>query len=159
MAQNYMLNVEERKIWVPGNRKDPYAAFNFVVEIDDIIVAGFTDVSGLSIETQFERKNFGGENHREYTFLTQTKYTDITLKHGITTDEYLWDWYGQVINGRVNRHNGSICLLDDLGNPKVWWDFLDACPIKWEGPSFSATSSAVAAETLVLTHNGIFMHK
>jgi len=154
-----VVNIEQRRTWVPGNRKDPYLAFNFVVEIDGIAVAGFSDVSGLNIETQVERKTFGGENHREYAFITQTKYTDITLKHGVTSDEYLWNWYEKVINGQITRHNGSICLLDDVGNPIVWWDFLDACPIKWEGPAFSATSNAVAVETLVLTHNGIFMHR
>lgn len=154
-----MVNVETRKVWVPGNRKDPYLAFNFFVEIDGIVVAGFTDVSGLSIETQIERKNFGGENHREYAFINQTKYTDITLKHGVTSDEYLWNWYQQVINGNIERHNGSVCLLDHAGNPKIWWDFLEAFPCKWEGPVFSSTGNAVAAETIVLTHNGIHMHK
>lgn len=154
-----VVNTEKRRTWVPGNRKDPYLAFNFIVEIGGITVAGFTDVSGLSIETQVERKTFGGDNHREYTFLTQTKYTDIALKHGVTSDQYLWNWYQAVINGRITRQNGSIYLLDNLGNPTVWWDFLEACPIKWEGPTFSATSSAVAAETLVFTHNGIFMHR
>ncbi|EPR11629.1 phage tail protein [Ruminiclostridium papyrosolvens] len=154
-----IVNLVERRNWVPGYRKDPYLTFNFVVEIDGIAVAGFTDVSGLSIETQVERKTFGGENHKEYTFLTQTKYSDITLKHGITNDDYLWNWYRRVINGRITRKNGSICLLDHSGNPKLWWDFLEACPIKWEGPAFSATSSSIAAETLVFTHNGINMHK
>lgn len=51
-----ILNLVERRNWVPGYRKDPYLTFNFVVEIDGIAVAGFTDVSGLSIETQVERK-------------------------------------------------------------------------------------------------------
>ncbi len=158
MKQN-IVNLGERRNWVPGIRKDPYLAFNFVVEIDGIAVAGFTDVSGLSIETQVERKTFGGENHKEYTFLTQTKYSDITLKHGVTSDDFLWNWYQLVINGQITRKNGSICLLDHSGNPTVWWDFLEACPIKWEGPAFSAGSSSVAAESLVLTHNGIYMHR
>ena len=154
-----MVNVEQRRNWVPGSRKDPYLAFNFVVEIDGVTVGGFTDVSGLSIETQVERNTFGGENHKEYAFLTQTKYSDITLKLGVTSDDYLWNWYQQVINGVITRRNGSICLLDYSGNPSIWWDFLDACPIKWEGPAFSAGSSTVAAESIVLTHNGIQMHR
>jgi phage tail-like protein len=154
-----VVNVGKTKKWVPGARIDPYLAINFVVEIEGSVVAGFTDVTGLSIETQVERKTFGGENHREYTFFTQSKYTDITLKCGVTSDEYLWDWYKEVINGQIYRKNGSIYLLDSLGNAKVWWDFTGACPIKWEGPTFSSTSNSVAAETLVLTHNGIIMHK
>lgn len=158
MTRN-MLNIAKRNKWFLGNRKDPFPAYNFAVEIDGIIVGGFSDVSGLSIETQVDRKTFGGENHREHAFVMQTKFSDITLKHGITGDYYMWNWYEKVINGHIERHSGSIYLLDHSGNPKVWWDFLEAYPIKWEGPVFSATSSAVAAETLVLTHNGLSIHR
>ena len=145
----------------PGSRKEPYLAYNFIVEIDNIEVAEFSEVSGLSIETQVEKKTFGGENHREYTFLTQTKYSDITLKHGLTKDTTLWGWYEKVIAGDLRnvRQNASIYLLNDSGKSLIWWDVFDACPIKWEGPTFSAASSAVAIETLVLTHNGIQVHK
>ncbi len=154
------VNLGNRRNNSPGNRKDPYLAYNFVVEIEGITIAEFTDVSGLSVETQVEKKTFGGENHREYTFLTQTKYSDITLKHGLMKDLYLWEWYQKVVEGSCVgvRHNTSIYLLDDCGNPLIWWDVLDACPIKWEGPTLSATTSAIAVETIVLTHNGIKMH-
>ena len=37
----------------PGaSRKDPYMAFNFVVEIEGLTVGGFSEVSGLQIETE-----------------------------------------------------------------------------------------------------------
>ncbi|WP_379150935.1 phage tail protein [Paenibacillus sp. sgz5001063] len=154
-----ILNIGARSNWVPGYREDPYLAYNFIVEIEGISVAGFSDVSGLSVETQVERKTFGGENHKEFVFLGQTKYSDLTLKNGVTNDEYLWNWYQNVINGVVKRRNGSICLLDHSGTPKVWWNFIEACPIKWEGPAFSASSSAVAVESLVLTHNGLYRYR
>lgn len=158
MMQN-ILNIQARSNWTPGYREDPFLAFNFRVEIDGISVAGFTDVSGLSIETQVERKTFGGENHKEFVFLTQTKHSDLTLKNGVTNDEFLWNWYQNVINGVVRRRSGSICLLDHSGTPQVWWNFIEACPIKWEGPAFSATSNTVAVESLVLTHNGLYRYR
>lgn len=154
-----MVNIETRRSMSPGNRKDPFLAFNFVVEIDGLSVAGFSEVSGLSVETQVERKTFGGENHKEYVFLTGTKYSDITLKNGITDDDFLWNWYQNVINGVIRRRSGSICLLDDAGAPKLWWNFVEACPIKWEGPSLNATSSGVAVQSLVLTHNGLYRYR
>lgn len=145
----------------PGNRKEPYLAYNFIFEIDKIAVAEFSEVSGLSVETQVEKKTFGGENHREYTFLTQTKYSDITLKHGLAKDATLWGWYEKVIAGDFKnvRQNASIYLLNDYGESLICWDVFEACPIKWEGPTLSASSSAVAIETLVLTHNGLQMHR
>lgn len=143
----------------PGKRRDPYIANNFLVEIDGIAIASFTDVSGLSIDTEVERKRFGGENDKEYAFITQSKYGDITLKHGTTDQEYLWKWYSNIIKGKIMRRDGSIYLLDNRGNAVVWWDFFNAFPIKWEGPAFSASGNSVAIETLVLTHQGLQRHK
>lgn len=135
-----------------GKRKDPYSAYNFLVEIDGITAGGFTDVSGLTIETTVDRKMFGGENDIEYKFITGTKYTDLTLKHGLTDLDILWSWYEEVINGRITRKNGTIYLRDHSGQTVMGWDFLRAFPIKWEGPAFNASSNTVAAETLVLTY-------
>lgn len=138
-----------------GVRLDPYAGYNFLVEIEGIMAGGFTDVSGLSIQTEVERKTFGGENDREYTFIKGTKYTDLTLKHGLTDLDLLWNWYDNVTKGKIERKNGSIYLLDHSGLPAMWWDFYEAYPIKWDGPTFNASSNTVATETLLLTHNGL----
>ncbi len=138
-----------------GVRLDPYSAYNFLVEIEGIIAGGFTEVSGMSIQTEVERKMFGGENDREYTFIKSTKYTDITLKHGLTDLDLLWSWYDDVVKGNVQRKNGSIYLLDRAGLPAMWWDFYEAYPIKWDGPSLNAASNTVATETLVLAHGGL----
>ena len=144
---------------VLGKRIDPYAAYNFLVEIEGIIAGGFAEVSGLSIQTELETKTFGGENDREYKFVKGVKYTDLTLKHGLTDLNLLWSWYDDVIHGKIKRKNGSIYLLDHRGIPAMWWDFIEAYPVKWDGPSFNASSSVVAFQTLTLTHNGLAQPK
>ncbi|MCL6590420.1 MAG: phage tail protein [Firmicutes bacterium] len=139
-----------------GVRLDPYLSYNFLVEIEGIIAGGFMEVSGLSIQTTLtEDKKFGGENDRTYKFVTGTKYTDITLKRGLTDLDLLWSWYDDVIKGKIKRQNGSIYLLDHSGLPAMRWDFIEAYPIKWDGPVFNASGNMVATETLVLTHNGL----
>ena len=35
----------------PAQRDDPYKGFNFLVEIDGVPVAGFSEVSGLECDT------------------------------------------------------------------------------------------------------------
>jgi phage tail-like protein len=135
-----------------GKRKDPYSVYNFLVEIDGITAGGFTDVSGLTIETTVDRRMFGGENDFEYKFITGTKYTDLTLKHGLTDVDILWNWYDEVIKGKFKRKNGTIYLRDHSEQTVMGWDFLRAFPIKWEGPAFNASSNTVAVETLVLTY-------
>ncbi len=138
-----------------GDRKDPYSTFNFSVEIDGIIAAGFTDVSGLTISTEVHKFKEGGVNDFEHKLPKSTTYTDITLKRGIT-DFDLWNWYQDVIYGTIERKNGTIYVFDNSKKQVDWWYFFEAFPIKWEGPIFNASSGTVASETLVLAHHGLF---
>jgi phage tail-like protein len=59
------------------------------------------------------------------------------------------------MDGVVQRKNGSIVLLDDAGAEKVRWNFHDAWPTKWTGPSFNATGNEVAIEALEIAHEGL----
>ncbi len=138
-----------------GVRLDPFSGYNFLVEIDGIIAGGFSEISGMNMETEVERRTFGGENNIEYKFVTRSKCSDLTLKHGLTALDLLWDWYSDVTQGKIVRRNGSIYLLDHLGVPAMWWDFTEAYPIKWEGPNLNAESNDVAFESLVITHHGL----
>ncbi|MGB8217837.1 MAG: phage tail protein [Candidatus Methanoperedens sp.] len=139
---------------VVGNRKDPFSAFRFRIEIEGIIAGGFTDVSGLSIQTEVDSIREGGVNDFEYKLPRGTKYTDITLKRGLI-DWELYNWYKDVINGIINRKSGAIYLLDNEGNQVMDWYFFEAYPVKWDVSSFNAASNTVASETLVLTHHGV----
>ena len=51
----------------------------------------------------------------------------------------------------VERKNGSVILLDATGVERLRWNFTNAWPSKWTGPSFNATENSVAVETLVIT--------
>jgi len=137
-----------------GTRKDPYSSFRFLIEVEGIIAGGFTDVSGLSIQTEVDSIREGGVNDFEYKLPRGTKYTDITLKRGLI-DWELYNWYKDVINGIINRKSGAIYLLDHEGNQVMDWYFFEAYPVKWDVSSFNATSNTLASETLVLTHHGV----
>ncbi len=137
-----------------GTRKDPYSSFRFLIEVEGIIAGGFTDVSGLSIQTEVDSIREGGVNDFEYKLPRGTKYTDITLKRGLI-DWELYNWYKDVINGKISRKSGAIYLLDHQGNQVMDWYFFEAYPVKWDVSSFNAASNTVASETLVLTHHGV----
>jgi phage tail-like protein len=138
-----------------GQRVDPYKGFNFRVEMDGIQQAGFQEVSGLDASTdpQDYREGTDANHVRKLTGLN--KYSAITLKRGITDSDELWKWRLTAIDGKVERKNGSIVLLDDTGSEKLRWNFVNAWPSKWTGPSFNSTSSAVAVESLELTHEEV----
>ena len=135
-------------------RNDPYKAFNFLVEIDGIAHAVFSEVTGLESETAVIEYRAGGENVvRKLPGLT--KFGNITLKRGITQDAELWNWRKSIVDGDIDRRNGSIVLLDDKRSPVVRWNFHDGWICKWEGPALSAQSNEVAIETMEIAHEGL----
>ena len=140
---------------VSDRKKDPYLSFRFLVEIDGVIEARFSEVSGLQAETEFEEIREGGVNDHVHKLPKITKYPNITLRRGITDSDVLWNWHQEVVNGKFERKTVYIIMRDSEGNEKWQWYFERAYPVKWVGPDLKADSSTVAVETLELAHNGI----
>ena len=131
-----------------GARVDPYRNFNFVVEIDNITQAGFSDCSGFGASTDPIEYREGGMTKEVRKLPGLTKYTNITLKWGITDNKDLYNWYKDVVDGKIQRKNGSIILRDLEGVEKIRWNFFEAWPTKFDHPDFTAKGNDVAIETL-----------
>lgn len=138
-----------------GARVDPYMNYNFLVEIDGIAQAAFQECSGLDSTTDPVEYREGGDNTTVRKLPGKTTYSDISLKWGITDSDEMWIWRKKVVSGRTERKNGSIILLDTEGTEKIRWNFMNAWPSKWEGPSFDAKANDIAIETLTITHEGL----
>ena len=138
-----------------GDRHDPYRVYNFLVEIDGITRAGFRECSGLDTTQDPIEYREGNEGLTARKLPGLNTYSNISLKWGITDDAELWEWRQQVMDGQVERRNGSIVLLDDTGEEKARWNFREGWPTKWAGPDLNATGTDVAIETLEIVHEGI----
>lgn len=140
-----------------GQRIDPYGNFNFQVEIEGIIRAAFQEASGFDSSIDITEHREGGENTTMRKLPAMTKYSNITLKWGVTADRDLYDWHRQWVTGapEATRRNGSIVLWDRAGQETVRWNFFNAWPAKWTGPSFNAEGNDVAIEMLELAHEGL----
>ena len=139
-----------------GDRQDPFVAFRFEVRLDDISSGGFSECSGLQLETEVEDYAEGGLNTHLRRFPGRTKQSNLTLKRGIV-DRELHDWYVRLAQeGSVEFKSGSILVHDPSGGPVTMeWQFYRAFPCKWNGPDLNATQSSVAVETLELCHHGL----
>ncbi|MDO8437204.1 MAG: phage tail protein [Nitrosomonadaceae bacterium] len=174
-------------------RKDPYRNFNFLVEIDGIGRASFSECSGLVEGGDLPPRDESDDLHREgnmrpataadeiaplhelqanptdltehhrkekntaaHKMPSQTRHTSIVLKRGLTNSRELYNWYNDVIKGKVRRAHGSIAVYDIDGlTVKLRWKFSNAYPIKWVGPALSGKGGDVVIETLELVHEGI----
>jgi phage tail-like protein len=139
-----------------ADRVDPQRNFNFLVELDGIAQASFIECGGLEGTTEVIETREGGDNTTVRKLPGKTTYSDLTLKWGLTASDELWRWRQQVIEGTVKRKNGSIVVFDLQNHREVArWNFVNAWPSKWDGPSLNARGSEVAIETLTLAHEGI----
>jgi phage tail-like protein len=138
-----------------GDRVDPFAQYNFMVEIDGVTRAGFTEASGLTVEQDIIEYREGSEVARARKLPGLTKYTNITLKRGLVGDAELWEWRKSTIDGQTERRAGSIVLLDESRQEVMRWNFVEGWVAKWEGPTLNATANEVAVETLEICHEGL----
>jgi phage tail-like protein len=140
----------------PGQRVDPFRNFNFLVQIDGITQASFSECSGLSSTTEVIEYREGGDNTTVHKVVGKTSYDNITLRRGITDNLELWNWRQQVVDGNVQRKHGALIVFSlDGGTEVARWNFFNAWPTKFELPSFTAKGNDVAIETLVLAHEGL----
>jgi len=138
-----------------SSRQDPFLAFRFTVTINDISVGGFSECTGLQLDTEVKDYMEGGENTFVHKLVTRTKQNNITLKRGIS-DRELWNWYWDLVQGKVDYRNGSIYVHDTSKKLNVLqYDFEYAFPCKWVGPELNATQANVATETFELCHHGL----
>jgi phage tail-like protein len=138
-----------------GSRVDPYRNFNFLVEIDGVTQAGFTECSGFELSTDPIEYREGGQTTTVRKLPGLAKFANITLKWGLTDSRELYAWYRDVVRGKIQRRNGSIIVLDVDGTEKARWNFRDGWPTKYNPADLNAKGNEVAIETLEIAIEGI----
>jgi phage tail-like protein len=138
-----------------ARREDPYGAFNFLVEIDGVELAAFSEVSGLDSSVDVIEYRNGSDDFTVRKLPGLKKYTNLVLKRGLTGDRSLWEWHKTVLDGKMEQRTVTVKMLDEARQPVTRFVFRNAWPCRWSGPHFDASISAVAIETLEICHEGI----
>jgi len=129
-------------------RNDPYAQFNFLLEIEGTTAAGFTEVSGINAESDIIEYREGSEPARVRKLPALYKFGNITLKRGYTQNRDLWNWRKTTLDGVTERKQGAIILLDEAREPQLRWEFSQGWVSKYEGPALNATANEAAIESI-----------
>ena len=104
--------------------------------------------------TPIEYRN-GSEQATPRKMVGIQKYTNITLKRGISGHIDFWNWLVRAVNGQVQRTEGSIILLDENRSEVMRWNFDRAWPCKYTGPGLNAANNEIAIDTLEIAHEGL----
>jgi phage tail-like protein len=137
-----------------AEREDPLVGFMFKLDLQGTVTGYFTECSGLGSEHEVVEHKVVGQDGKEITMKIpgRLKWSDLTLKRGITKDMQIWEWRKMVEDGNVKaaRKNGTITMLDREYNPAAQWDFTDAWPSKVSGPTPKADSNEIGVEEMTI---------
>jgi phage tail-like protein len=139
---------------------DPEGNYVFALEIDGIEVAQFLECSGLKNSTEIFELQEGGMNDRVHKLPGQSRWDNIVLRYGVTNDVSLMEWRGEILMddfGRESRRKGSIVVKNNQMEVVRRYNFLEAWPVSWEGPSLAASGAELAIESVELAHHGIYI--
>jgi phage tail-like protein len=133
-----------------------YRSYNFVLDIQNVTVGYFTEVSGLSVSVEAISYREGGGAQAVRKLPGRVEYGDVTLKWGMSESTELWTWLMNVAAGNVERKEVSIILLKPDGQQEnARWNLHNTWPRAWRGARLDALGHEVAYETLTLVHEGI----
>ncbi|MFL5755747.1 MAG: phage tail protein [Chloroflexota bacterium] len=139
----------------PGVFIDPYRAYSFRLEIQGVTQGHFIECTGLGIRVHPIRYQEGGGNVI-HQIPGPLEYGDVTLRYGLTASHELWDWFMGIVQGRVERRNVSILMLDTDGATEVVrWNLVNAWPSEWRGAALDALARDVAIESLTLVFESL----
>lgn len=134
---------------------DPLLAYQFWVELESDLLAGFTECTGLGAEMEVFDWLEGGDNTTVLRFPGRTRYGNITLKHGFTESPDLWLWFMRVMRGTFERRPLTVILLDPEGVRVRAWNFAHAFPVRWSAEGLRADARGAAIESVEFCHEGI----
>jgi phage tail-like protein len=141
----------------------PLPKFHFQVDWGGTQI-GFTEVSGLDVETEVIEYRHGASP--EYHKTKQpglTKYSNITLKRGtFQSDNEFFDWWKETkmfqeggSTGSIYRRDLTISLLGENHDPLIVWKVKRAWPTKVQPTDLKADGNEVAIESIELVHEGV----
>lgn len=144
-----------------NDRKDPYRNYRFKVEIKGMQVAAFSEVTGFDVSVNMSEYREGNEAATTTRKLPGlSKYSNITLKRGVTDDMEVYTWANQIPStGKCERKDVTLTLMDEEGKDSAVWQVINAWPVKYSVSEFKGQGNEVLIETLELAHEGMTRKK
>jgi phage tail-like protein len=126
--------------------------FCYCLELEGTVVGYFLNAFNMGSETELiEMKKVNRHGNLVYVKLPgKVKFSDITLRKGVSSTLDLKKWSQMVANGKNARarKNGSICLYDKSHQVVARWNLTKAWPKVYTGNQTKSGSAANATQTM-----------
>lgn len=118
------------------------------------LVGGFTSVSGLGMEADYEVYSEGGSSYPRY-FFKSVKPRHLVLEQGIVTSVDGMSLLMMMVNlGMSIPMTGAVVLQDSFGMPVREWTVVGAHLIRYEGPQLNSNQVELAVNRIEFMYNG-----
>lgn len=142
---------------MPAN--DPLHDFRYRLEMDGVVVAGFSEVAiGDASNAPIEYRE-GNEITAVRKLQRLNKYGNVTLKWGLTDSVELANWHRMVADEAAPpsavRRTVIIRIQDETGADKAAYEITGAWPTGYNPTDINGKGHEVAIESLELANEGI----
>lgn len=139
----------------------PFSTFRFEVVLDldtptdgldsPLCDAAFAECDGLEMTMEPKLVESANVTDRQQRLIGPIKYSQITLRRGMTNNLQLWQWFSQGVRpGSVLTAHGQITMWASDATPVVQFTLEGCLPVKMRAPSLNAKEGAIAVEELGL---------
>lgn len=140
-----------------GALVDPYRNYNFLLKIQDIAEARFTECFGLDVDIPVITYHESGAGSTVRTIPGPVRFGIVTMRYGLTKPTLeMWNWLMLSAKGTVQRKHVTIVTLDPDGISEViQHNLINAWPCGWTGVPFNALGREIAVEELRLAFDSL----
>lgn len=134
----------------------PLAKFHFSVDWGGTKI-GFTEVSGLDVETEvIEYRDGANPEYSKTKMPGMQKFSNITMKRGtFNSDNEFYEWWNTVQLNTIDRRDITINLLNEEHEPVVTWKVKNAWPTKVQSTDLKGDGNETAIESVEIAHEGL----
>jgi phage tail-like protein len=140
----------------------PFTTFRFEVVLDldspvpgldsPLCDAAFSDCDGLEMTMEPKTVQQGGFNNFQAQLIGPMKFSQVTLKRGMTSNLQLWTWMAMAGQGTVAMASGHITMWDTDATPVIEFGIWGCLPVRMRAPSLNAREGVLAIEELGLVY-------
>ena len=138
-----------------------HTSSSFVFEVDGLKIGEFREVDGLEMHVDVIRIAEGGVNGFTHQLPGPVRWPNLVLRAGLTAGDNLFKWMqkcsGEGLDAnqrKLERSTGALTVLNVDGSRMRSWEFLEAFPVRWNGPRFSVDAATTPVEELEIAHHG-----
>lgn len=113
----------------------------------------FAECDGLEMSMEPKMIQEGGNNGAQHHRIGPVRYSQLTLKRGMTPNLDLWTWFVAAAQpGKDRSAEGQVTMWSAEGRPVLTFVLRECLPVKLRAPALNARDGLVAVEELALVY-------